>query len=208
MTFIMSTPTKHSTAASDHAPLHFPTQRSNEQVFLLVRRHWIKIASAIVRLVVSVLLPPMFLAILFYATSLRVSMNSLPYILLILGLNLYYLFSLLAYFHSFIDYHLDIWVVTDQRIISIEQEGLFRRVISELNIMNVQDVTSEVDGKVETFFNFGDVHIQTAGERERFVFEDVPHPAEVAKIVLQVHEAAVKEEEREMMQMGHALPPQ
>lgn len=187
---------------TQHAPLHFPTQRPNENVIALMRRHWTKLASAILRLVASALLPVVILIVFLTIMAVEIEINGLPYVLLVLGLSLYYLFALLAYFHSFIDYHLDIWVVTDQRIVAIEQEGLFRRVISELNIMNVQDVTSEVHGKVETFLNFGNVHIQTAGERARFVFEDVPHPAEVAKIVLQAHEVAVKKQEREMMHMA------
>lgn len=187
--------------AASHAPLHFPTQRPDEHVVVLLRRHWTVMAWAIARLIASVLLPIVLLTAALFFTETQIYAGTPPYVLLVLGLSLYYLFMLLAYFHSFVDYHLDIWVVTDQRIVAIEQEGLFRRVTSELNIMNVQDVTSEVHGKLETFLNFGNVHIQTAGQRERFVFENVPSPADVAKIILQTHTKAVRKKEIEMAQI-------
>lgn len=185
-----------------HAPLHFPTQRPNEHVVVLLRRHWTTLAFAVMRFLLGALLPIILVGVLHYLfPDATVMPGTLAYVLFVLGLSLYYLFMLLAYFHSFIDYHLDIWVVTDERIVAVEQEGLFRRVTSELNIMNVQDVTSEVHGKLATFLNFGNVHIQTAGQRERFIFEEVPEPAHVAKIILQVHDAAVRKEEIEMAQI-------
>lgn len=182
---------------SEHRALHFPTQRPNEHVVLMLRRHWTILARDIVQLIFSLLIPPIVLIILFFYTSVRIEPGSALYVLLVEGFSLFYLFSLLAYFHDFVDYHLDIWVLTDQRVVSIEQVGLFNRVVSELNILRVQDVTSEVKGKVQTFLDYGQVHIQTAGEEARFVFEQVPHPSEVAKVILQVHDRAVKLNELE-----------
>lgn len=177
---------------SDHKPLHFPTQRPNEHVVLLLRRHWTVLAYDVTQLVLSLVLPPVLFVFGSFYTSIQIVPNSPVYVLIIFAVSLYYLFSFLAYFHDFVDYHLDIWVVTDQRIVSIEQQGLFNRIVSELNILQVQDVTAETRGKVQTFLDFGSVHIQSAGERQRFVFEQVPHPSEVARIILQVHDRAVQ----------------
>ncbi|OGY87319.1 MAG: hypothetical protein A2233_01295 [Candidatus Kerfeldbacteria bacterium RIFOXYA2_FULL_38_24] len=180
---------------SAHRFVHFPTQRPNEHVVLLLRRHWTILAYAVVHLIVFLLIPPLIIFSVIYFGDDIFDTQSIFYILLVLGSSLYYLFVSLGYFHNFVDYHLDIWVVTDQRIIAIEQEGLFKRVISELNILKVQDVTSEVRGKMQTFLDYGQVHIQTAGRAERFVFEEVAHPSEVAKIILQVHDQALKLQE-------------
>ncbi len=182
---------------SEHRPLHFPTQRPNEQVVLLLRRHWTVLARDIIQLVASLFVPPIIIALLYAFVNITVVPGSPLYALLVEGFSLYYLFSFLAYFHDFVDYHLDIWVVTDQRIVSIEQIGLFNRVVSELNIMKVQDVSSEIKGQVQTFLDYGQVHIQSAGEKQRFLFEQVPHPAEVAKVILQVHDRTSKLKELE-----------
>ncbi len=177
---------------AEHEALHFPTQRPNEKVVLLLRRHWTVIAQDLVQLIAALCLPPVILTVLILFSDFSFIPGTLGFILIIELLSIYFLFTFLFYFENFVDYHLDIWVVTDQRIVSIEQNGLFRRVISEVNILQIQDVTSEVNGGLQTFLDFGQVYIQTAGQTARFIFEEVAHSAEVAKVVLQVHDRAVK----------------
>ena len=45
----------------------------------------------------------------------------------------------------------------------------------------MQDITSDVEGFWATLLDYGDVHIQTAGEKERFVFKQIPFADEVAR---------------------------
>ena len=66
--------------------------------------------------------------------------------LLILCSSAYYLAIWVFFLSSFVDYYLDIWIVTNDRIINIEQLGLFARSISELDLYQIQDVTSEIKG--------------------------------------------------------------
>lgn len=89
----------------------------------------------------------------------------------------------------FVDYYLDTWIVTNDKILNVEQNGLFSRTVSELDLAKVQDVTSEVKGIVPTIFNYGNLYIQTAGEVERFIFEQVPHPDDIRKQILDLVEA-------------------
>ena len=75
-------------------------------------------------------------------------------------------------------------MVTNEHIIDIEQKTVFNRIVAKLELERIQDVTAETKGFMQTVFNYGDVYIQTAGERERFVFKDVPSPQFVADIIL------------------------
>ena len=104
------------------------------------------------------------------------------------------MFVWVYFFIGWVDYYLDAWIVTNDRIINIEQNGLFNRVISEQRLYRVQDVTAEVGGIIKTFFNFGTVFIQTAGEVGRFNFEEIPEPYLVKKIILELHEKALHQE--------------
>ena len=88
------------------------------------------------------------------------------------------------FFPQFVDYYLDAWVITNDRIVNVEQQGLFARTVSELDLYKIQDVTSEVRGLIPTLFNYGNVHVQTAGTQERFVFEQVPNPHEIRKRIM------------------------
>ncbi len=84
----------------------------------------------------------------------------------------------------FVEYYLDLWVVTDHKIHNVEQKNLFSRTVSELDLASVQDVTSEIKGVIPTLLDYGDVHVQTAAEKERFSFEQVPHPEKVRAALL------------------------
>ena len=103
-------------------------------------------------------------------------------------MSAYYLFIWLFFFHAFVDYYLDIWIVTDRRIVNIEQKGLFAREVSEQKLFRIQDVTSELKGIIPTFLNFGTVYIQTAAEEPRFVFKQIPDPGRVAQTIIKLVE--------------------
>lgn len=118
---------------------------------------------------------------------------------LILFASAYYLFIWLFFLGSFVDYYLDTWVLTTERILNVEQHGLFARTVSELDLASVQDVTSEVRGLLPSLLRYGNVYIQTAGEKERFAFEQVSRPHEVRKRVLELVEADQIRERREAM---------
>jgi signal transduction histidine kinase len=99
------------------------------------------------------------------------------------------LFVWLFFFFSFIDYYLDIWIITNERIINIEQQGFFSRTISEQRLFRIQDVTSEVEGFFPTVLKFGNVYVQTAAEKERFSFEQIPDPNGVRDTIIKLAES-------------------
>ncbi|HUT22500.1 MAG TPA: PH domain-containing protein [Candidatus Bipolaricaulota bacterium] len=158
---------------------HFPNQQADETIILSMRRHWIAVFKLIVMFIALVGLILLFDLVAYEYTE--IWSGEVGFSLMILGNSAYLLFVLLFSFSHFVDYYLDIWIVTDKRIINIEQKGLFARVVSEKELFRMQDVTSEVEGFWATFFNYGDVFIQTAGETSRFVFRQVPNASEVAQ---------------------------
>ncbi len=79
-------------------------------------------------------------------------------------------------------------VVTDRNVTQVLQYGLFNRKISQLNIVNVEDVTSIQPGFFSTMFNFGTLKIETAGEQKNFDFTYCPNSGVVAKIILDARE--------------------
>ncbi len=165
----------------------FPSQQENESVYLVVREHW-------VRLLLKFLIWAIFAAAL--AVILRFGPEAFPQLFegssgmaVNLLVSLGYLFLLLSGFIVWVMYYLNIQVVTNLRIVDIDQVGLFHHTVAELHIENIEDVSSEVSGVLGTMFNYGDVKVQTAGATERFVFENVPNPASIEKMVLDLYDA-------------------
>ncbi len=83
---------------------------------------------------------------------------------------------------------MNIEIITDIRVVEVDQIGLFNHTISELHIDKIEDATSETVGVFGTIFNYGNVYVQTAGTTERFEFHHVPNPAAIEKLVLDLYE--------------------
>lgn len=169
--------------------IHFYGQKQGERIILLTRRHWFIPFKFICFFVFLFILPPVIYSILPPEIKITLHDNEF-YILFVLGLSAYYLFAWLCFFIAWLNYYLDVWIVTNERVIDIQQLALFKRKISEQQIIRVQDVTSEVMGIIPTFLDFGNIQVQTAGTEEKFIFKEVPHPNEVKRIILSAAEEA------------------
>lgn len=183
---------------------YLPDLRQDERVYFVLRRHWMAITRHFTLLVFEGVIPLGLFAYYSLVSGYGFGIDDTITILAILFTSVYYLFIWLFFFYHWIDYYLDVWVVTDQRIVNIVQSGLFSRTISELNVVQVQDVTSSVKGSMATFLNYGQVFIQTAAEKPRFVFEQIPNPRQVATEIVHLHNAAV--EKHPEYQVGEVMP--
>lgn len=159
-----------------------PGATQDEKAVLVLRRHWLVLLSLIVTVSILLTLPAAAIFFLHYLIP-DFFQEPLRLTFFVLAASIFFLYAWLFLFQNFIDYHLDTWIVTNRRIINIEQHGIFARTVSELNLQRVQDVTAEIHGFFHTMLDYGYVYIQTAGEQQRFQFEEIPHPNKVAKII-------------------------
>ena len=168
----------------------------NEKIVFLIRHHWFIPFKIIIFYIFLALIPFLgyYLINSFAPEFLNQLSQGLANFILILSLSTYYLLAMLFFFHSWLDYYLDIWVITNKRIIDIEQKGFFSRVVDEHKLSRIQDVSSEVHGFFPTILHYGEVRIQTAGEEQLFIFEEVPHPQELSRKIHELAENAAKEE--------------
>ena len=169
-----------------------PNAVPDEQVVHVLRRHPITLWWLFLGIFV-LFVGPMSIWFMLAAYSPSLLEDQAMFTLILLGGSAFFLLCWLFLFQNFLDYFLDIWIVTNKRILNIEQTGLFARTVSELRLYRVQDVTSSVNGFVPTIFDYGNVEIQTAGEKEHFVFEQIPHPTRVSKSILEHAEADRRE---------------
>lgn len=159
----------------------FEGQDKDENVVLLLRSHPFTVLAKLSPFAFLALLPLVLLILFSPFLSL--------YNLLTLGffiVSLWYLILWSAIFYLLTLYTLDIWVITDRRVIDSTQRGLFNRVVSELHISRIQDISVVTHGVVQTFFNFGDLEIQTAGSSEKFRFIQIPNPEKVKDQIMKL----------------------
>lgn len=153
----------------------------NEHVLMTIRRHWIVFVGPTAAFFVLLLVPPAsFLAARIYLPAFT-SEQVEPMADFFLAL---YLAGLLTYLLiKWLEYYLDVWIITTARIIDIEQKTLFHREISEISLDRIQNVTIEVPGFLATMMKFGNVKIQTAGAGE-FTISEVTHFNQAKDLIL------------------------
>lgn len=178
---------------------HFDGQKPQEKILLVLHRHWFDILSQFfVLFLMLILLLGSFFALPSIFPGLLDGQGQTVFLFVE---NIFFMFLWILSFLIWVDYYFDVWIVTDCRIVNIEQKGLFSRVVSELQLENIQDITTDVKGVIATFLNYGNLYVQTAAEMERFVFRNIPDPYSVKDMVMNLQKNAEKEETREFSDM-------
>lgn len=166
----------------------FPGKEKDEAVFIFARPYgvaFIPIALIFFIIFVFAILAQLALSLNWIANVDTPVANAI-----ILFIGIFELFGLIVFLTSILDFYYDIIIVTDRRIVDIDQEQLFHRSISELNLNDVEDVNSSVTGFFPTLFGYGKVTIQTAGTKANFVAVNFRHPREIAAIITDLADQA------------------
>lgn len=163
-------------------------QKSYEKVVYKLHRHPITFVPIVLLFLILMLIPGVvyFMINNLYPALLQ---GQTLFPLTILSASIFYLSIYLFFYAQFIDFYLDIWIVTNDRIVDIEQHGLFSRSISELDLFRIQDVTTEVHGIFPSLFRYGDVYVKTASANVNIVFRNVPNPNKVRENLIQLADA-------------------
>ena len=85
---------------------------------------------------------------------------------------------------AFTRYFLNVWVLTNQRIVDIKQRGYFNRQVSSLFLNRVQDVTSDVRGVLSSLLGIGKITVQSAGAVDEFHMYGIPRPEQMRDVIL------------------------
>jgi uncharacterized membrane protein YdbT with pleckstrin-like domain len=174
------------------------TQHTGEKIEFVLRRHPIVFLGPIFVFLVLAGVPFAGKAV-FFSDKPFVFSEPLSWAGIVLLVTAYYLGIWVFFLSQFTDYYLDINIVTNDRIIDINQKGLFGRSVAELDLTRVQDVHSEIKGIIPTILGYGTVIVQTAANEENFHFEQVPNPNYIRQRILELAALDRKREAREIM---------
>ncbi len=153
----------------------FETQMDQEEIIVMLRRHWLTNVSWIIVAGIMFIAPSLLPFIPF--------LDFLPVRFQFFALVLWYLLVIAFVLERFLSWYFNVNIITDERIVDIDFFSLIYKEISDAEIEQVQDITMVMGGFLRTMFNFGTIYIQTAAEKPRFEFEDVPNPSQVVKIL-------------------------
>lgn len=164
--------------------------QSNETVLVSARKHWLIFALESAGLGLGILLP--------IVGTIVMRVSSPDFIQYTLGIQAFYhvvifitaawwLGMFMAFAAMFTNYYLDILIVTNQRVIDVEQLGLFARDVTSAPLQNIEDVKVEIVGILPSLLDFGNLHIQTAAAMREIVIYGIHHPNKVRDAVIAAH---------------------
>jgi uncharacterized membrane protein YdbT with pleckstrin-like domain len=155
----------------------------DEHIVAIFRKHPFYIWITIFKYIVIAIIPALVSA--FIGNSLG---NLGEY-----GMILYLAFLIvlwIAFFIEYTDFMLDTWVLTNERLVDVEQLALFSRRISTLSLDRIQDITIQQIGFVDTLLGIGTVFIQTAGTEDEFRILGMRNPSHVKDIIMQTYQGS------------------
>jgi len=162
-----------------------------EIVTLSVRKHWlvflVELLPYAILAFVPLLIPFLFSMLTQVAPGVSTVLTHAPDLTTAwarFGLGLWWLFLWVGAFNTFTRYYLDVWVITNKRIVDIHQFGFFRRQVSIFLLAHIQDVTTDVSGVLPTLFGFGTIHVETAGQEERFLMRGLRDPEGLRDLIM------------------------
>ena len=149
------------------------TIREGENITKVYRRHKLVLFFELVPLVffALIIIAAAYLFVYFLAEKFLIF---LPLVFLIAVIFLHQLWIIA--FMYLADFYLDVWILTNKRLVSIEQKGMFSRTVIEFELGNIQDISSDVHGVLPTLLHYGNIRIHTSSENQDFDFKEVGEP--------------------------------
>jgi len=156
--------------------LQLENLRPGEEVKMVIRRHWIVFVMlwfhALLGLIINIILYILF------GNQLWVNI-----------ITIIYLSAFLVFMYiEWINHELDMYVITNSRIIWIEQIGFLNREVSQCSLADVQEVNSKTKWFLANMLNYWSLTIQTAWNSSNFHMNYVPDSLQTARKVLNIVE--------------------
>lgn len=166
----------------------------DEKITLKVRKHWWRLFTWGFRMAVLAIIPLIVFSGLFAFSSEGIDNRSINLFGFFYSMWVAVLWTL--FFIEWTDYRFDMWIVTNQRIVDIDQAGLFARDIATVRLSDIEDITIEMYGIFSTVFKFGTLMVQTAGSKNEFYIKNARNPEEVkAQIYSLIHNLKTSSED-------------
>lgn len=174
--------------------MHLKLQ-AGENIIVGIRKHWLVFVLEVFGIILGAVLPVIFiLPITNFAQRMLVGLTSQQIgAVIMFFLATWLLFLFIIFFIILTNYYLDIVVVTNRRLIDIDQLNLFARDIASTPLENIEDVKIEVLGILATLFGFGNLHVQTAGEARELVIKGIRRPQRAKDIIMEAYEKNKKD---------------
>lgn len=175
-----STPGLFSSYCLNPVGIKFINQEPGERMVIFLRRHFLTNFPWVFFTIIFSLLPPLYFLLL---NVLDFRFFAIPPAMTFVLMCFYYLLIINYAFGKFIVWFYHVGIITQKRLLDLDVDNILHYHLAETEMGDIVDVSYVEKGFFQSFFNFGDVHIQTQAIKANFQFEQTPKPANVADII-------------------------
>lgn len=155
--------------------------KDDEQVKALARRHGITLVPFLFLSLVMIVTPFFFLFPLFGSGPAGI----VVFLVVVLA-------GLLVAVRSFIMWDGDLLIVTNQRIVDVDQQGLFSRTVNEITFNNIQDLSWSKGSVLDYILRIGTVRMRSDSGSLTIEAEHVAHPKALQNLINDLWQEAIR----------------
>jgi len=184
--------------------------QADEQILVQTRKHWVILLRDLGGTIGLGIAPFILLGILTLPGILPLENRVFLHVLAFVEIT-WLLLIWLALFALWTNYYLDLWIVTNRRVVNVDQINLFRRAITTWQFENIQEITTETQNPIQNFLNYGLIDIRAGPDKREARMEGIPRPEEISALMLKQMgryrklEAANKQQESLLHTISHEV---
>jgi hypothetical protein len=148
--------------------------RIGEKNLMIIKRHWI--------VYVMVFLYFLFWCITSVSVFVILWANALAWIINVV----FWLFYSVFLFIQWLNHELDMYIITNNRVIWVEQISFLNRTVSECNLSQVQEVNAKTSWFFANILNYWTLSIQTAWNKTTLKMGFSPDSIQTARKILNI----------------------
>lgn len=145
--------------------------RPGEKPIMIIKRHWIILVKLWLYFLGWIFATSMFYVFWNYAWA---------HLLVIIFWMIYSIFLYIEW----LNHELDLYIITNNRIIWVDQVWFLDRKVSECNLWQVQEVWNQTKWLLANLLNYWTITIQTAWNATNFTMDIAPFPIENSRKIL------------------------
>lgn len=158
---------------------------------LVYRRHPVNLAGPAIITLFMLSLVIFFIVFILISDVFDLGLYS-PYVALYSGVLIF--LALSYFFMNWTFWYLDVWIITNNKLIDSQVVTFFVRRRAELGLEQIQDIRFTIPGTLATIFSCGNILIQSAAKESNFRLMFIPNPRqaveEINKIIKRVKDDA------------------
>lgn len=144
-----------------------------------VHKHWIDVLKPMFKVSFFGVIPPLFLLL----ALVGVDLNNPIFFLAVAWLFFGFFQTILIFF----DWYYDAWLLTDQGVISVRWEGIWKRNVSRTDYGAIDGVAYELNGFMGVMLKFGNIVLQKTSSGE-VLLPNAANPRRAEAAILEYQE--------------------